>query len=353
MTLRAFILMPLASEFDDIYEYLIRGAVGEAGFDVVRADDIRNQRNILADIVQAITDSDLIIADLSTANANVYYELGLAHAFGKHVILLAQDIEEVPFDLRSYRVVTYTTHFSRINEAREELKQLALGARDGTVQFGSPVSDFRALSGPRATPIISGAEQGIAGTKDDRGFLDFQNDLEDSFEVITNVLGEVGTRFQSLNPEIVTTGEQLQDSANTSSKKRRVIVRALASSLEEYAKWLRGGNAQYRQALARISESLNALFSGEFEIEKDALPQLRAFISTMRSIEQQAQAGRETFYGLVGTMESLPRIEKEFNRAKRYMAEELKELVNNIEQTVSALARARNAATQLLGDNEI
>jgi len=349
---RAFVLMPLATEFDDIYEYFIRGAVAEAGFDVLRADDIRNQRNILADIVQAVGDSDLVIADLSTANPNVYYELGLAHAFGKRVILLAQDIEDVPFDLRSYRVVTYTTHFSRINEAREELKRLALGARDGSVQFGSPVSDFSVISGPGPKPLISGGGQHLEDTKDDRGLLDFQNDLEDSFEIINSVLSEVGARFNSLTPEVIATGEQLQDTSNTSSKKRRVIVRTLASSLDEYAKWLRGGNATYRQALARISESLNALFSGEFVVEKDAVPQLHSFISTTLGVEENVRGSHQNFFGLIATMEGLPRIEKEFNRSKRNMAEELKELLNNIDQTLAVLSRARNAANQLLGTSK-
>ncbi len=353
MNPKAFVLMPLASEFDDIYEYLIRGAVSEAGFDVGRADDVRNQRNILADIVQAIGASDLIIADLSTANPNVYYELGLAHAFGRKVILLAQDIEEVPFDLRSYRVVTYTTHFSRINEAREELRQLAVGARDRTVQFGSPVSDFSVLSGSEPVTPGSVLPKDLEGRKDDRGFLDFQSDLEESFEIISNVLAEVGTRFQSLNPEVTTAGEQLRDSTNTSTKKRRTIVRTLASSLEEYAKWLRGGNGRYRQALARLSESLNALFSGEFKIEEDAFPALQSLISTMRGVEQQSQVGRESFSGLVTTMEAMPRIEKEFNRANKNMTDEIKELMNNIDQTISVLSRARNAATQLLGGREI
>ena len=69
-------------------------------------------------------------------------------------------------------------------------------------------------------------------------------------------------------------------------------------------------------------------------------------------MEQQANDGRQTFYELVATMDKLPRIEKEFNRAKRSMSEELKELTDNIEQTIAVLARARNAATLLLGDRE-
>jgi len=62
MNAKAFVLMPLASEFDDIYEYLIRDAVGEAGFDVVRADDIRNQRNWPS---PAFPDTTLSVSTLS------------------------------------------------------------------------------------------------------------------------------------------------------------------------------------------------------------------------------------------------------------------------------------------------
>jgi hypothetical protein len=246
--------MPLATEFDDVYDYLIRDAVSSAGYEVTRADDIRNQRNILADIVEAIRTAALVIADLSAANPNVYYELGLAHAFGKAVILLAQDIDEVPFDLRSYRVVTYTTHFARMHEAREELKLLAAGARDGTVQFGSPVSDFSALSGTAG--LLGQAGDFRRDSADDRGLLDFQSDLEDSFQVISGVMQEVGRRFHALNPLVSATYEQLQDNANTSSKRKRAAMRALASSMERDTKWLHGNNTAYRKALAKICESL-------------------------------------------------------------------------------------------------
>ena len=90
----AFVIMPFDAELDDVYDYLIRGPLSEAGYDVKRADDLLNQQNILEDILLSIVKSDLIVADLSKANPNVYYELGLAHVYGKKVILLAQDIDE-------------------------------------------------------------------------------------------------------------------------------------------------------------------------------------------------------------------------------------------------------------------
>lgn len=351
LTTTAFVLMPFASEFDDIYEYLIQGALSDAGFIVSRADDIRNQRNILADVVQAITNCDLIIADISTANPNVYYELGLAHAFGKPVILLAQDIDDVPFDLQSYRILTYATHFSRMNEARNELHELAKGVLEGTVQFGSPVSDFTTLFGGKIEVGHPDTDRHKVEKNDDRGLLDFHAEVEEGFAIISSVMDEVAKRFSVLTPEIGAAGEQLQNNASTS--KRRLIVRTLAASLEDYAKWLHQGNTRYRQALGRISESLNALLSGEFKIEEDDVSGLQVFVTALKEVELQAQSGQESISDLVVTMDGLPRIEKEFNQAKRSVSEELKELVGNVDQTVAILTRARNAATRFLGDKRI
>ena len=70
-----------------------------------RADDIDNQQNILNDIVKSIRSSELIVADLTDPNPNVYYELGLAHAMRKRVVLMTQDLGSMPFDLRSYRTI--------------------------------------------------------------------------------------------------------------------------------------------------------------------------------------------------------------------------------------------------------
>ncbi|TXI36995.1 MAG: hypothetical protein E6Q59_08530 [Nitrosomonas sp.] len=162
---------------------------------------------------------------------------------------------------------------------------------------------------------------------------------------------EVGNRFNILTPEIQSASEQLRQ--NISTSKRRSIVRTLATSLDEYAKWLAQGNAQYRQALGQISESLNALFSGEFEIEENAKSELQNFVSVLRVVEQQAQHGQDSISNLVSTLESLPRIEKEFNLAKRGVSEELKELIGNVDQTVAMLIRARNAAARFLGAEEV
>ena len=81
---------------------------GIANGSCVRADDIFAPGPIINDILRSIQESDYIIADLTEQNPNVYYELGLAHASGKPVILITQNIDSLPFDLRHQRIIEYS-----------------------------------------------------------------------------------------------------------------------------------------------------------------------------------------------------------------------------------------------------
>ncbi len=193
----AFVLMPFANDLQEVYDLFIRPSLEQAGYLVIRADDISNQRNILEDIVKAIEGSDLIVADLTGENPNVYYELGIAHALGKPVVLLTQNVKELPFDLKSYRVIPYDIHFADIDKAKGELSKIAETAKSGHVEFGNPVSDFLRFQGraelrkaPAHQPETSaGVEHEEEG---DPGFLDRIIDLEDSFAVISEVAELVG-----------------------------------------------------------------------------------------------------------------------------------------------------------------
>jgi len=108
--------MPFAktNNFPEVWEDVIRREIFEhpelrEKYDCLRADDIFDNRAIIDDIVRLIRQADVIIADLTTRNPNVLYELGRAHEMGKECVLLTQDIEDVPFDLRHLRVIVYST----------------------------------------------------------------------------------------------------------------------------------------------------------------------------------------------------------------------------------------------------
>jgi hypothetical protein len=104
-----FVVMPFAPAFDKVYKRGIKASVEALGWDCQRADEIIHNRDIMCKVCQGIRQARFVIADLTGRNANVFYELGMAHALEKDVILLAQDIGDVPFDLRQMSIIEYTT----------------------------------------------------------------------------------------------------------------------------------------------------------------------------------------------------------------------------------------------------
>lgn len=104
-----FVLMPFTpTKLTEIYKRYIKTPIElEFNLKCLRADDIYKPTSIMLDIWEHLNSSRIIIADLTNKNANVFYELGMAHVLGKPVILICQRVEDVPFDLRGVRVLFY------------------------------------------------------------------------------------------------------------------------------------------------------------------------------------------------------------------------------------------------------
>jgi hypothetical protein len=134
--------MPFDQEFKPIYDDLIKPALGSAGYEVERADSFMDQRNILRDVVKGISEANLVIADLTAVNPNVFYELGLCHGLRVPTVLITQSLEEVPFDLRSCRVITYSTQFDEVYKLKDALREIGERHQRSAITFESPVTDF-------------------------------------------------------------------------------------------------------------------------------------------------------------------------------------------------------------------
>lgn len=105
---RCFIVMPFGDpELEVVYEHFVKPAIEDCRLRCERGDDVFGSNAIMDDILQQIERSDIIIADLTRKNANVFYEVGIGHALKKRVLLLAQSIDDVPFDLRHRRILLY------------------------------------------------------------------------------------------------------------------------------------------------------------------------------------------------------------------------------------------------------
>ncbi len=105
-----FVMMPFAAQLGGYFATIWEPAIEKAGLKAVRADDAQfGPGKIIDQIYRSIRESKVLIADLTTRNPNVFYELGLAHALEKPVVLVSGSEDDNPFDLRHIRVIFYDT----------------------------------------------------------------------------------------------------------------------------------------------------------------------------------------------------------------------------------------------------
>ncbi|HEV7240351.1 MAG TPA: hypothetical protein VGQ36_14015 [Thermoanaerobaculia bacterium] len=103
-----FMIMPFASPIGGYYALVYDPAIRKAGLTPMRADnEIFATGKIIDQIWSGINAARVLVAELTTRNANVFYELGLAHALRKPVVLVSSNEADVPFDLHHIRVIYY------------------------------------------------------------------------------------------------------------------------------------------------------------------------------------------------------------------------------------------------------
>lgn len=110
-------MMPFSGDFAAVYES-IKSASSIAGLTCKRADDMWDDSTVVQDIFSLIFLSYIVVCDFTGRNPNVFYEAGLAHALGKHVVPITQNADDIPFDLRHHRYLPYLNN----SEGRRDLE---------------------------------------------------------------------------------------------------------------------------------------------------------------------------------------------------------------------------------------
>ena len=113
-------MMPFAPQFNSVYETL-KSLASELGLNCLRADDIWENHSVIQDVVSLICRSKIVICDCTGRNPNVFYEAGIAHSLGKDVVLITQNSDDIPFDLRHLRYVTYLNNGEGLQKLAADL----------------------------------------------------------------------------------------------------------------------------------------------------------------------------------------------------------------------------------------
>jgi hypothetical protein len=121
---KAFVVMQF-SGFEELYTDVIEPTAKEFGLQPYRADQVYGPGSVLEDIIQGIETAQIVIAEITPANENVFYEVGYAHALKKPTILLAdkKDRQKLPFDLSGFRVLFYENSIGGKRKVQEGLEK--------------------------------------------------------------------------------------------------------------------------------------------------------------------------------------------------------------------------------------
>lgn len=143
-----FVIMPIADapgyapgHFTRVYEYIIKPACFNAGFEPLRADDVKNTNDIAIDILRKIIESDMAVCDLSSRNPNVMYELGIRHSFGLPVTLIKDQATGRSFDIQGLRDLPYDESL-RIDTVKKAISELTTALKN---TYEAPKEDVNSL----------------------------------------------------------------------------------------------------------------------------------------------------------------------------------------------------------------
>ena len=337
---QAFVIMPFEVEFDSIYETLIKKSLEEAGYAVTRADSFLDQHNILSDVINGITTADLVVADLTTNNPNVFYELGLCHALGVPTALIAQSINDVPFDLRSYKIQIYETHFNKVPKLKKFLKDLGQKHLSKEITFTSPVSDFSADN--KKTILenqLAVTEQLLESIEpvDEKELLDYLVEGDKATHDLTSILTKLLKDNELITRRITrhaTSMQMLSDSPTAGSASRYHKVSLLAASdMNSFSKKVEDILPRFEETIDRLDENYSGFVSNAEpqSQDKEGLKRFRASIQGLLDGAKDAGSGMRAYRDAVlGLGER--KLSKDLSRASRRQAEALNGILSNMQR---------------------
>lgn len=343
-----FVITPFNDDFLALYEELKR-VFGE-DFNFKNAGDLDNQRNILQDIVEGIYNAQVIIADLTGLNANVFYELGLAHAMNKKVIIITQDIGELPFDIKSYRANEYSLQFNKIPALIEQLRKLLNGAIDNTTKYGNPVSDYlpdyySSNTASTVTEIETSGEENIISDDEDgeKGYLDYIADIQEHANEMTKEINTMSEEMQQINSTMTAATNEINrvkaQSGNADASFIRSVCRKISTPTETLATQIKGHTEKIISHWNIIENSYLSLLDNQYTQTPANLDSIKDSMTALGSMQHEIKESNNKIDGLVAVLRGTMGIERKLNKATTTLITELEAYLLTTDTMSSSIDR--------------
>ena len=354
-----FVIMPFSEDYMALYEEL-KIQFGDK-FDFKNAGDLDNQQNILQDIVEGIYQSSVIIADLTGLNANVCYELGLAHAMNKKVIIITQDIGELPFDIKSYRANEYSLKFNKLPILIDELDKLLSGAINNSVKYGNPVSDYildfydKKLIEQSITEkhydttndideeVIDVSTSNELDSNTDKGYIDNIAEIEDNSNKMTEEILCMGYEMNGMKNSICLTVNEMNNlkkhNGDIDTGYLKNACRKLAEPMDEFSQKLKDHVCKISSYWDVIENNYLSLLDNEYVKNINNIDSVKENMESLRGMQEAIYCSNSNIGGFVDVLRGSLGVERRLNKAISTLIAELEKYLKMTDTMYASIDR--------------
>jgi len=354
--------MPFQDVYLALYERLKINFAEDFRFE--HADDFegnRGHQSILRDIIKGIHDADVIIADLSGLNANVLYELGISHALTKKVIHITQNIEEMPFDIRAYRAIEYSTRFDLIDKMDGKIFELMNSIRDGSGEFNNPVTDYLPISssstvceittnvGTKSLSLLG--ESSIPPDNDlsentqveQPDVLDCAIEIHENSKKLTLMLVGIAEKLAVMTEDI-SEGTKKIDIANKSggsgtASHIRQISQKIALTISNFSVEMGTFNDGFKSRWDNIDEAYRNILNNAIMLKPENIDTIKNNAESMRTLNNTMKTAKMQFENMGLSVEGIIGFERRLTQSAKRLLGEVHRFIELLEISISSTER--------------
>lgn len=346
--LRCFVIGPIGSELADagsearqryeealqVVEEVIVPACEEVGLTPIRADGLTQAGEITEQVFRRLRDDDVVIADLTGANANVMYELGLRHTRDALTLQIGE-YDRLPFDITVIRTIQFSRSPYGLIKARRRLVEML---ETGLAGEYDPVTATRIWNQPdsigvsvRTPQLPEGEDQPAEDeTSEPPGFVDLIAEAEQYQQLLSDATNAIAARMAELGSaaEEATQRTAQSDARGAGMQGRLAVIAQFANEVNSIGEQLESNVNDYESAMAAVSAGTIALIE-RIEEDPSQLRDAMDFGQIVRRLAMNAREALESQQVFTATL-------RENARASRVLRQPVRRVTNALDRFAAA-----------------
>lgn len=363
--LEIFVLMPFLDPFHLIYQHLIKSPLEAEGHRVSRSLEADEQNGLRA-IVEGIQRANVVVADLTGQNANVAYELGIAHALAKPTLQIVQTLADVRYDLQQYKVILYSINTDGTSTLATDILSYIDRRPGNEYRFANPVSDYLGVASHPTIMVAEPSAQdgksqlilmdepeidGLDGSE--YGVLDANVDVERVSAVLVETLQGISLDVEKIGDKTRVHTRKVDELASNPNETRKQskalrIVKLFAEDVKDFSRSIKEKSLILKEAwmiLEQAMEYVLVVSDIQNESEVEAVQNLLRQSAEMQRVLPNTIASIERFRDSHAKLIGISRVS---NPALRNSIKELDRLIDELKLGGSAVTRIGDLASAKL-----